>query len=84
MDIPINSFEKIAGLLEDDQHNLLNYQSRTIPSEKLHKTGPNHIDDIFGKSDRNPQVLRNLFSHCITLAVWEVRVIFLFYLSTRE
>ena len=62
MDIPINSFEKIAGLLEDDQHNLLNYQSRTIPSEKLHKTGPNHIDDIFGKSDRNPQVLRNLSS----------------------
>lgn len=62
MDTPINNFEKIAGFLEDEQHNLLNYQSQTIPSEMLHKTGPDHIDDIFGKSDRNPQVLRNLAS----------------------
>ncbi|RPI45848.1 MAG: class I fructose-bisphosphate aldolase, partial [Bacteroidetes bacterium] len=29
-------------------------------SKHLHITGPNHVDEVFGLSDRNPQVLRNL------------------------
>lgn len=60
MDTPINNFEKIAALLGEEQRDLLEYKSQTIPAEKLQKPGPHQIDDIFVNSDRNTQVLRNL------------------------
>ncbi len=58
----INSFEKIEKYLGDESKYLLDYKSKTVLKEDLHITGPNHIDEIFGTSDRNPQVLRNLSS----------------------
>lgn len=60
MDTPKNSFEKIAGMLDNDKEKLLEYKSQTIPAEQLHHPGPAHIDEVFANSDRNPQVLRNL------------------------
>lgn len=60
MDTPINNLEKIAALLGEENRDLLNYRSQTIPNEKLHRPGPDHIDEVFTNSDRNAQVLRNL------------------------
>src|SRR6056297_2472940 len=60
MDTPINKFDDIAGMLGEEQSDLLEYQSQTIPAEKLQKPGPHQIDEIFVNSDRNAQVLRNL------------------------
>lgn len=45
---------------------LLNYQATAIPKQLLHLPSPHFVDDIYGISDRNPQVLRslgNLFTH---------------------
>lgn len=60
MDTPKKKFDDIVHLLEKDTDNLFEYKSQTIPGEKLHHPGPSHIDEVFGNSDRNPQVLRNL------------------------
>jgi fructose-bisphosphate aldolase, class I len=60
MDTPINNLEEIAALLGEENRELLDYQSQTIPAEKLHRPGPYHIDEVFSDSDRNAQVLRNL------------------------
>lgn len=60
MDTPIKNFEEIAGLLDEERADLLEYKSQTIPAEKLHHPGPAHIDEVFVNSDRNAQVLRNL------------------------
>jgi fructose-bisphosphate aldolase, class I len=60
MHTPINKFDKIAELLDDERADLLEYKSQTIPAEQLHHPGPSHIDEVFVNSDRNPQVLRNL------------------------
>lgn len=45
---------------------LLNYECKAIPKQMLHLPSSHFIDDIYGISDRNPQVLRslgNLFGH---------------------
>lgn len=60
MDSAINSFGKIVTHLGEESVDLLNYESKTVLKKDLHQTGPNHIDEIFSISDRNPQVLRNL------------------------
>ncbi len=60
MDTPNNNLERITELLGEENRDLLDYQSKTIPAEKLHRPGPHHIDEIFADSDRNAQVLRNL------------------------
>jgi class I fructose-bisphosphate aldolase len=62
MESTINTFEKIITYLGDESKYLLDYKSKTVLKEDLHLTGPDHIDEIFGNSDRNPQVLRNLSS----------------------
>ena len=58
----INSFEKITNYLGKESDHLLKHESKTVLKNDLHLTGPNHVDEIFGNSDRNPQVLRNLAS----------------------
>jgi len=50
----------IQSLLGADADALLTYQSTGIPKEDLVLPGPDFVDRVFGQSDRNPQVLRNL------------------------
>ena len=52
----------IAQLLGKDADHLLKYKSKTIPKEQIHLPNPNFIDQVFGPSNRNPQVLRSLGS----------------------
>ncbi len=52
----------IAELLGKDADFLLNYKSKTIPKDQIHVPNPNFIDQVFGPSNRTPQVLRNLGS----------------------
>lgn len=52
----------IAELLGKDADFLLNYKSKTIPKDKIHLPNPDFIDQVFGPSNRTPQVLRNLGS----------------------
>ncbi len=60
MDSPVYNYSAIEEMLQDEEHELLNYKSPAISAERIHRPGPNHIDDVFVNSDRNPQVLRNL------------------------
>jgi len=55
-------FSKIQTLLGADAANLLAHQCKTVPKEKLHAAGPDWVDRMFGPSDRNIRVLRNLQS----------------------
>lgn len=50
----------VRELLGNDADSLLSYKSKTVPGAQIHAPGPNFIDDIFGPSNRNPQVLRSL------------------------
>ena len=50
----------IQALLGDEAEALLTYESKGIAKESLSLPGPDFIDRVFGVSDRNPQVLRNL------------------------
>jgi class I fructose-bisphosphate aldolase len=50
----------IQALLGDEAEALLSYESKGIAKESLSLPGPDFIDRVFGVSDRNPQVLRNL------------------------
>jgi class I fructose-bisphosphate aldolase len=52
----------IAELLGTDADYLLNHKSKTVPKEQLHIPNPDFIDQIFGQSNRTPQVLRSLGS----------------------
>lgn len=52
----------VRELLGSEADSLLTYKSKTISSSQIHAPGPQFIDDIFGISDRNPQVLRSLGS----------------------
>ncbi len=54
------TIDRIAELLGEEADFLLNHECRTIPKEQLHLPGPDFVDRVFGASDRNPQVLRNL------------------------
>jgi len=56
----INSIEKINSYLGKESEYFLAHQSKTILKKDIHLTGPDHIDQVFLNSDRNPQVLRNL------------------------
>jgi fructose-bisphosphate aldolase, class I len=56
------SYNKIIEFLGNEAESLLNYQSKTVSKEMLHKPNPHFIDEIFVNSNRSPQVLRNLAS----------------------
>jgi class I fructose-bisphosphate aldolase len=56
----------IQSLLGDKASYLLEHQSATLTKDKLHLPSASFVDDVFGISDRSPQVLRSLqhlFSH---------------------
>ena len=54
------SANKITEFLGDKAEYLLSHVCKTISKEKIHLPGPDFVDRIWIKSDRNPQVLRNL------------------------
>ena len=47
-------------LLGANVDSLLNHECKTITKDLLHLPGPDFVTDLFGPSNRNPQVLRNL------------------------
>ncbi|HYZ03181.1 MAG TPA: class I fructose-bisphosphate aldolase [Candidatus Binatia bacterium] len=56
----VSSTSKIEEVLGDAARDLLDHKSTTIPKEQLHLPGPDFVDRIWAKSDRNPRVLRSL------------------------
>jgi fructose-bisphosphate aldolase, class I len=55
-----HSLDRIVELLGSEADLLLNYTCKTIRKERLHLPAPNCVDEVWGQSDRNPQVLRSL------------------------
>jgi len=47
-------------ILGSEADSLLKYECKGIPRQSLHLPGPDHVDRIFGPSDRNQRVLNNL------------------------
>lgn len=56
------SLKKIQELLGKDADSLLSHTCKTVSKDQLHLPGPDFVDRIFGTSNRNSQVLRNLHS----------------------
>jgi class I fructose-bisphosphate aldolase len=52
----------IQSLLGADAESLLTHEAKGIPKDDLNLPGPDYIDRVFSKTDRSPQVLRNLQS----------------------
>lgn len=59
MALAAKSIEELLGKEADD---LLTHECKTISKEHLHLPGPDYVDNVWGLSDRNPRVLRNLQS----------------------
>ena len=51
--------DRITELLGGQADSLLNHKAR-VAKEALHIPGPTSVDDVFGISDRSPQVLRSI------------------------
>jgi class I fructose-bisphosphate aldolase len=56
----MSQFARIQELLGADAERLLGFTCKGIPKEQIHVTGPDHVDQVFVATDRNPQVLVNL------------------------
>lgn len=56
------ALQDIRQLLGDKADHYLQYQSKTIPKEKLHLPGPKTVQEIFSESDRSAAVIKNLSS----------------------
>lgn len=54
------NINKVREYLGQEADYLLNYSSTGISANEIHLTGPNHIEEVFLQSDRNPQVLKSL------------------------
>ena len=50
---------RIVELLGSDAEDLLGYQARGFDKKMLHLPGPDFVDRVVARSDRNPQTLRN-------------------------
>ena len=53
-------YSEIQSILGADSASLLQHSCKTIRKDVLHTPGPDWVDRIFGNSDRNIRVLRNL------------------------
>jgi class I fructose-bisphosphate aldolase len=62
MENAINNLDKIKQYLGKESDTLLNYEAKGIPKKNLKLPGPNFMDEVFGISDRNVQVLQSLDS----------------------
>ena len=56
----MTDFAEIQSQLGDKAALLLEHTCKGIPKERIHATGPDHVDAAFGPSDRTPRVLRSL------------------------
>ncbi|NJK87194.1 MAG: class I fructose-bisphosphate aldolase [Bacteroidales bacterium] len=56
----MNNLDTIIHYLGEEADKLLNYTSSTVTWEKIQLPGPNHVDEIFGMSDRPVRVLQSL------------------------
>jgi class I fructose-bisphosphate aldolase len=54
------TIDKIVELLGDEADSLLNHTCKTISKDRLYLPGPNFVSEVWGTSDRSPQVLRSL------------------------
>ena len=54
------TIDHIAELLGDDASSLLEHTCTGITRDQLHLPGPDHLDDVWGISNRKPSVLVNL------------------------
>lgn len=54
------SIDQIAELLGDDADSLLNHTCQTISKDRLYPPGPDCVSEVWGSSNRSPQVLRSL------------------------
>lgn len=54
------TIDAIADMLGDEADSLLHHTCETISKERLYLPGPNCVSDVWGNSDRSPQVLRSL------------------------
>lgn len=54
------SYKHIFDLLGNDREKLLNHESLTISKSEIRNPTPHYVDECFGLSNRNPQVLRSL------------------------
>ncbi|MCB0794278.1 MAG: class I fructose-bisphosphate aldolase [Flavobacteriales bacterium] len=50
----------LEALLGKDADNLLGHTCHTVPKERLHLPGPDHVERCFAQSNRSPQVLRSI------------------------
>ena len=55
-----NNIDKIREYLGDDANDLLSHKCETVSKDMLTHPGPNYVDEVFGISDRNVQVLKNI------------------------
>jgi len=53
-------FTQIQQLLGNEAETLLGYNTPKVSKDLLHLPSPTFVDDIFGQSNRNPQVLKSL------------------------
>ncbi|MFA0962137.1 class I fructose-bisphosphate aldolase [Roseivirga sp. BDSF3-8] len=56
------AYEKIVELLGNDAESLLQHTCNTVDKSQLHLPNPDFVDQIFGLSNRSPQVLKSLAS----------------------
>ena len=56
------SYSELQSILADKAEYLLGHDCQTISKDRLHLPSSTFVDDIFGSSNRNNQVLRNLQS----------------------
>lgn len=56
----MSTVAQIEELLGDEGESLLTHTCKGITRDDIHHPGPNHIDRVFGGSDRKPGVLVNL------------------------
>lgn len=54
------SYNHILELLGSDEKHLLNHECKTIPKSVIRQPTPDYVDESFGLSNRNNQVLRSL------------------------
>jgi class I fructose-bisphosphate aldolase len=62
----VGKIDKIAELLGDEAKNLLGHTCAGIIKAQIHAPGPDHLDEVWGQSDRKPGVLvslNRLFGH---------------------
>ena len=55
-----SQIDRIVELLGDEADSLLAHESRGVTKDLLHLPGADHVDEVFGVSDRSPNVLVSL------------------------